>query len=189
MGVDINVCKLDHICCFKCHDKKIEQKIHEIELKQTELENRNRDLENENKIMKNREKDVKEKEKELNQKEEKINNKIFDLIEKGIEREREREREEKERERGKEVFRTDMVTLNCENDKVKTTINASRDYNYKGEVLNQRIEKTYIKKENPNNYLDYSNNYQGNLLPQYPNYSNSNNNGNGFNPIEFLILY
>ena len=164
MGVDINICKFDHICCFKCHVDNREMKMQ----KTNESVDRQKKLENENKLMRAREKDIIEKVKELNQREENINKKFFDL-------------KEKEREREKEVFRTDNLKLNYENDKVKKTINASRDYNYKGEVLNQRVEKTFLQKENPNNYyLGNSNNNRRNISTLNPNYLNKNNSGNIF---------
>ena len=42
---------------------------------------------------------------------------------------------------------------------MKKIINASRDYNYKGEILNQRVEETYLQ-----NRLGYSNDKKGNVL-------------------------
>ena len=39
--------------------------------------------------------------------------------------------------------------------------------------IDQRVKEIYLQKENPNNYLGYSNNNLGNLLAQYPNYSNN----------------
>ena len=158
MGVEVNAFKLDHICCFKCHNDNEEMymaRIEEIENRQKELENYNQNLKNENELFRLKEKDIKEKEEELNKKEEKINKKFFDLKE-----------AQKEKEKEKEVFRTDSVKLHFENNNIKKTINASKDYNYKGEVLNQRIEQTYLQKENQNNLLGYSNNNKGNVMDE-----------------------
>ena len=56
-------------------------------------------------------------------------------------------------------------------------------------MLKQEVEKTLLQKEHPNNYLGYSNNNRGYLLPRYPNNSNDDDRGNGSNQIENRGLF